>query len=144
MLAKNRLRHGHSTRGFLTLPPRDERSLSVHQRVGIETEGDLECPPFPPRARNSCGRKAVSQRHVLLFLYSFHVVDAGTDQGWTGLLVRFFFRRRQSGGASRPKLDKILRKEQIESPIQSHEDFLFKSGQFHQVDRPPQPPGNEA
>lgn len=42
------------------------------------------------------------------------------------------------------EVDEIFRKEYIQSPVQGHEDFLFKSRQFQQVDRPPEPPGNEA
>ena len=41
-------------------------------------------------------------------------------------------------------MDKILRKKHIKSPVQHHEHFLFKSRQFQQVNRPPQPPSNEA
>jgi hypothetical protein len=41
-------------------------------------------------------------------------------------------------------VDKILGEKYIKSPVQGHEDFLFISGQFQHVNRPPQPPGNEA
>ena len=86
----------------------------------------------------------VSERHTTLFLCSFHLLDAGADQGRTGLLLQFLFRLAAGWGASGSELDKILRKEQIERPVQGHEDFLLKSGQFQQVNRAPQPPGNEA
>jgi hypothetical protein len=41
------------------------------------------------------------------------------------------------------ELDKILRKEEIHSPIQGDAQFLFKARQFEEVDGPPEPPGNK-
>ena len=41
------------------------------------------------------------------------------------------------------ELDKILRKEEIHSPIQGDAQFLFKARQFEEVDGPPEPPGHE-
>src|SRR6266699_6237778 len=47
-------------------------------------------------------------------------------------------------GAVGPELHEILREEQVESPVKRHAHFLLQPRQLAQVDRPPEPPGNEA
>lgn len=65
-----------------------------------------------------------------LFCCLFHWLDANGDYSRTGWLLQFFFRERQGRGANGSEVDQILRKEHIESPVQGHEDFLFKARQF--------------
>ena len=48
------------------------------------------------------------------------------------------------GGVQRPQVDGVAREKQVEGPVDRHPQFAFKAGQFHQVDGPPEPPGDEA
>src|SRR5271165_5073951 len=41
-------------------------------------------------------------------------------------------------------LDKIFRKEDIQGPIESDPELLFKAGKFEKVDRTPEPPCDES
>src|SRR5262245_31514101 len=69
--------------------------------------------------------------------------STGTHQHRTVLPIQLCFRQRQDGRTNIAELYKILREEQVECPVKGHTDLLFKSRQFRQVNRPPQPPGNE-
>src|SRR5271166_143802 len=55
--------------------------------------------------------------------------------------IRWFAHHR---GALMEILDKIFRKEDIQGPIESDPELLFKAGKFEKVDRTPEPPGDES
>ena len=46
----------------------------------------------------------------------------------------------QSAVPHRRKLDEIFREEQIQTPVERHPAFLFKSRKLAEIDRSPQPP----
>ncbi len=68
----------------------------------------------------------------------------GTDGLGLQLVVGLSFRRGDRGAAHRQKLHEVLREQQVQRPVNSNPHFLFESRQLAQIDRPPQPPGQEA
>src|SRR5579859_4620811 len=62
-------------------------------------------------------------------------VSAGAARG---------LRSARVAGWSRGYARKVLGENQVERPIERDADFLFKARQLAQVDRPPQPPRDEA
>lgn len=51
---------------------------------------------------------------------------------------------RNHGRTDVQKLNKVLRKDQVERPVQGHAEFLFEPWELAKVDRPPEPPGDKS
>ena len=54
------------------------------------------------------------------------------------------FQRRTWRGVERPQINNVSLEKQIERPVDCHSQFALKAGQFHQVDGPKEPPGENA
>src|SRR5215469_9503469 len=50
---------------------------------------------------------------------------------------------RNHGRADVQKLNEVLRKDQVKSPVQGHAEFLFEPWELEKVNRSPEPPGDK-